>query len=80
MARPDSPTGAEPAPVTSANHLDELGALVRYRRERLELYRARVYGPHPTSAARLDELTREYELAVSSLERAANYERPSSTP
>jgi hypothetical protein len=56
--------------MTSANHLDDLRAQARYRRERLDLYRAKVHGPHPTSPARLDELTREYELAASSLRRA----------
>jgi hypothetical protein len=56
--------------MTSANHLEELRAQARYRRERLDLYRAKVHGPHPTSPARLDELTREYELAASSLKRA----------
>jgi hypothetical protein len=57
--------------MTRANHLEDLRAQARYRRERLDLYRARVYGPRPTSPARLEELTREYELAVSSLKRAA---------
>jgi hypothetical protein len=57
--------------MTTANHLEELRAQARYRRERLDLYRARVYGPRPTSPVRLEELTREYELAVSSLKRAA---------
>jgi hypothetical protein len=56
--------------MTTSNQLEELRALARYRRERLSLYRAKVHGPRPTSQARLDELTREYELAVSSLKRA----------
>lgn len=60
--------------MTRARHLEELRAHARYRRERLELYRARVYGPHPTSPARLEQLIREYELAVSSLKRAENAE------
>jgi hypothetical protein len=56
--------------MTSANHLEELRAQARYRRERLDLYRAKAHGSHPTSTTRLDELTREYELAASSLKRA----------
>jgi hypothetical protein len=47
--------------MTTTNHLEALRAHARYRRGRLDLYRARVYGPHPTSPARLEELTREYE-------------------
>ena len=58
--------------MTTTRHLEALRAHARYRRERLDLYRARVHGPHPTSPARLEELTREYELAVSSLKRAAD--------
>lgn len=58
--------------MTTTTHLEALRANARYRRERLDLYRARVYGPHPTSPARLEELAREYELAVSSLKRAAD--------
>jgi hypothetical protein len=41
--------------MTTANHLEELRAQARYRRERLELYRARVYGPHSASPARLGD-------------------------
>lgn len=51
-------------------HLAELRRAARYRHERLEIYRAKVYGPRPTSAAKLEELEREYELAASSLRRA----------
>jgi hypothetical protein len=57
--------------MTTAHHLEELRAQARYRRDRLDLYRARVHGSRPTSPARLEELTREHELAVSSLKRAA---------
>jgi hypothetical protein len=57
--------------MTTANHLEELRAQARYRRERLDLYRAKVYGARPTSPARLAQLTREYQLAVSSLKRAS---------
>ena len=56
--------------MPDANHLAELRMQVRYRRERLALYRAKVHGARATSPARLAELTREYELSVSTLKRA----------
>jgi hypothetical protein len=37
---------------------EELLAEARHARERRDLYRARVYGPRPTSPARLKELER----------------------
>ena len=42
----------------------------RYARERRDLYRAKTYGPRPTSPARLRELERENEQAAERLERA----------
>lgn len=53
-------------------HLEQLRAEARYRRERLELYRAKAYGPRATSTVRMTELTREYELATARLERAVD--------
>ena len=41
----------------------------RYARERYQLYRARSYGPRPTSPARLRELERAWKLAESRLRR-----------
>jgi hypothetical protein len=49
--------------------LDDLRAEVRYHRERRDLYRAKVYGPRPTSPARLKELERAYALSSSRLRR-----------
>jgi hypothetical protein len=46
---------------------EELLAEARHARERRDLYRARVYGPRPTSPARLRELERIAEAS----ERAA---------
>lgn len=43
--------------------LDELRAEVRYRRTQRDLYRAKVYGPRPTSANRLRELDRRLASA-----------------
>ena len=60
--------------MTAPDHLDQLRAEVAYRRQRLALYRAKTYGRRPTSAARLSELEREYELAVSRVKRATTNE------
>ena len=62
--------------MTTADHLEQLRAEAAYRRQRLELYRAKVYGPRATSSARLTELEREYELAASRLRRASEGTAP----
>ncbi len=46
-----------------------LEAEARYARERYRLYRARAYGPRPTSPARLRELERMSKLATRRLDR-----------
>jgi hypothetical protein len=54
-------------------HLDQeamLAAEVRYRRERLDLYRARVYSGRPTSPQRLRALQQEDDGAASRLRRS----------
>jgi len=56
--------------VSEEAHLAELRRQARYRLERLEIYRAKVYGPRPTSPAKLEELERDHELATSRLRRA----------
>src|SRR3954447_9136233 len=50
--------------------LEELRSDARYSRERVALYRARSYGPRPTSPARLRELERVAEAAEARLEHA----------
>ena len=50
--------------------LDRLAADARYQRERLALYRARSYGPRPTSRERLRELERAAEQAHERLQHA----------
>lgn len=42
---------------------EDLRALARYARQRLDLYRARSYGPRPTSQTRLRELERQSDQA-----------------
>ena len=55
--------------MTSVRRLEELRADARYHRQRLDLYRAKVYGPRPTSPARLKELERASTLSASLLRR-----------
>jgi hypothetical protein len=50
-----------------SDHLDELRANARYARERYQLYKAKSYGPRPTSPARLRELERAYQGAQARL-------------
>ena len=57
-------------PKKRAEHLDRLRAEADYLRRRRDIYRAKVYGPRPTSLARLRELERETDLAESRLRRA----------
>jgi hypothetical protein len=50
--------------------LVELETEARYARERYQLYRAKAYGPQPTSARRLLDLERTSILAAGRLQRA----------
>jgi hypothetical protein len=59
--------------TSEAERLTRLRMDARYHRERRDLYRAKVYGPRPTSPERLDELERVYERAAERL-RAAEAE------
>jgi hypothetical protein len=56
--------------MSSPRRLDELRADALHHRQRLDLYRAKVYGPRPTSPARLKELERASVLSASLLRRA----------
>jgi hypothetical protein len=56
--------------MTSLRRLEELRADARYHRERRDLYRAKAYGPRPTSPARLRELERASVLSAARLRRA----------
>ena len=49
---------------------EELLAEARHARERRDLYRARVYGPRPTSRARLRELERIAEASMRAARRS----------
>jgi hypothetical protein len=56
--------------------IEELLAEARYRRHRFDLYRAKVYGPRPTTMTRLRELERAYRGAESRLRRAQRERAP----
>jgi hypothetical protein len=59
------------------NRLEELRDEARYRRERLELYRARMYGGKSADMSRLAEMERAYQGAAARLARA---EKEASAP
>ena len=66
-----TPTGARMAMTSDeAWRLDELREEARYRRERLELYRARMYGGRSRSEYRLREYERASQGASARLRRA----------
>jgi hypothetical protein len=50
--------------------IEQLRAEARYARERRDLYRAKMYGPRPTSPGRMRELERALEGAAARLQRA----------
>jgi hypothetical protein len=56
--------------ASGAERIDELEAEARYARQRLDLYRAKTYGPRPTSPVRMRELEREADGAEQRLRRA----------
>ena len=66
----------EPAERAELLRLD---AEARYHRERLALYRAKSYGPRPTSPTRLRELERTSAGAQERLEHARRGARPDPT-
>ena len=48
----------------------ELEAEARFARERHQIYRAKSYGPRPTSPSRLRELEKKANVAAARLDRA----------
>jgi hypothetical protein len=56
--------------MTSLRRLEELRVDARYRRQRRDLYRAKVYGSRATSRSRLNELERACAFAEARLRRA----------
>jgi hypothetical protein len=51
----------------SMARLDELRTQAQYARQRYDLYKAKAYGPRPTSATRMRELERECARAEAAL-------------
>jgi hypothetical protein len=56
--------------------IEDLLAEARYLRHRYDLYRAKMYGPRPTTMARLGELQRAYQGAEARLRRAQRGRAP----
>jgi hypothetical protein len=61
--------------AAGAERIDDLSAEARHARERLDLYRAKMYGSRPTSMTRMRELERTAEGAEQRLRRARERER-----
>ena len=55
--------------TTGSGRLDELRAEASYHRQRLDLYRARLYGGRAISPARLEEFQRASDAADAALRR-----------
>jgi hypothetical protein len=63
-----------------AQRLEQLRAEARYHRQRLDLYRARLYGGRAVSPARLEEFQRASDEAAARLEREVNRDASRSRP
>jgi hypothetical protein len=59
-----------------SRRLEQLGAEARYDRQRLDLYRARLYGGRALSVARLEEFERASEGAAARLRQAREAASP----
>jgi hypothetical protein len=62
--------GTVPTPAVRQMRMADLEAEDRYHRERYALYRAKTYGPRPTSPARLRTLRLTSEAAERRLRQA----------
>jgi hypothetical protein len=56
--------------MAGSPRIEDLRAEARYHRERLDLYRAKMYGSRPTTMTRLRELERISQGAEARLRRA----------
>jgi hypothetical protein len=63
-----------------AKRLEELLAEARYHRQRLDLYRARLYGGRVLSPARLEEFQRASDAAEARLRQARDDASPTPPP
>jgi hypothetical protein len=60
--------------------LDQLRAEANYHRQRLDLYRARLYGARAGTLARLEEFQRASDTAAERLRRARENAAPARPP
>ena len=60
--------------------LDQLRAEANYHRQRIDLYRARLYGGRATDLARLEEFQRASDSAAERLRRARDTAAPVRPP
>jgi hypothetical protein len=79
-ARFDSPLDRVDAARHERNERERLRDEARYRRERLDLYRARLYGGRATSQGKLRELQRASDGAAARLRRAEARAEPAAPP
>jgi hypothetical protein len=79
MKSDSHPSAAEHA-VAARNEREQLREEARYRRERLELYRARLYGGRALNQSKLRELQRASDGASARLRRAEAEAPPSRPP
>ena len=56
--------------MSESRQLENLEAEARYARERYDLYRAKMYGPRPTTITRFRALERAHQGAQARLHRA----------
>jgi hypothetical protein len=73
-----SPQAAMTDPQTA--RLDQLRAEANYHRQRLDLYRARLYGGRAADLARLEEFQRASDTAAERLRRARDDTSPARPP
>jgi hypothetical protein len=79
-ARGQSPLERVAAARDARNERERLRDEARYRRERLELYRARLYGGRAASQGKLKELQRASDGATERLRRADAATKPAPPP
>ena len=64
--------------MTDPDRIAELRAEAHYQRARYDLYRAKVYGPRPTTMTRLRDLKRACQAADARLRHAEKEHAPPS--
>jgi len=75
MPRQDTPAPRPTQRDRTTPLMEQLLAEARYYRERYDLYKAKAYGPRPTTPGRMRELKRACEFAEERLRQAHAGER-----